>query len=227
MAVLASEIIGSARILLLDPAPGVAWSDAELLTLLAEVQKSACALRPDLYTLRQPIPMVAGTLQQIPAGGTALIRLDENVSGTELAGVLTVTAHGLRCRLVDSAMLDAALLTWPAKDAETVVLEYAADAKDKKRFHVIPPNDGDGWVVAHWCGTPPPLANVATAVVLDDNFVLALKHGLMAEAYAANTKRQDLTKATFYRQSFEKMLGMGAQATQAIQPKYGAAPGAA
>lgn len=224
---LASDIIGTARITLLDPAPGVAWSDAELLTMLGEVQRSACGLRPDLYTLREPIPMVAGTLQTLPDGGTALIRLDENVTGAINAGVFTVATHGQRCRLVDVALLDAATLTWPADTPQRTVLEYAADAKDKRRFQVTPPNDGTGWVVAHWCGTPLPLAATTDPISLDDNYALLLKHGLLAEAYAANTKRQDLTKATYYRQSFEKMLGMGAQATAAMQPKYGTTPGAA
>lgn len=227
MTLLASAIIDTARITLLDPAPGVAWSNAELLSMLNEVQRSACGLRPDLYTLRQPMPMVAGTLQAIPAGGTAFIRLDENVTGSVTGGVLTVTTHGLRCRLVDSALLNAALRTWPAIAGEVDVLEYATDAKDKKRFHVIPPNDGSGWVVAHWCGTPPLVTATTDALALDDNYALLLKHGLLSEAYASNTKRQDLTKASFYRQSFEKMLGMGAQATTAMQPKYGTTPGAA
>lgn len=227
MTILASAILASARITLLDPAPGIAWSDAELLVMLDEGQRGACVLRPDLFTRREPIPMVPGTLQELPDDGTALVRLDENVSGTVNAGVLTVTAHGQRCRLVDSALLDASARLWPLNATKAVVIEYTTDAKDRRRFHVLPPNDGNGWVVAHYCATPPPLATTASPIALDDVYDLALKHFVLGEAYAANTKRQDLTKATFYRQSFEKMLGMAVQATTAIAPKYGATPGAA
>lgn len=210
----AASIVSSVRLALVDPPPGLTWPDTSLLAMLNEGQRSACALRPDLYTLRAPIPMVAGTLQAIPAAGTALIRLDQNVT------------DGQRCRLVDSAMLDAAARLWPNDVASAVVREYAADAKDKKRFHVLPPNNGTGWVVAHYSAAPPVLA-AGNAIALDDTYDLALKHFVLGEAYAANTKRQDLTKASFYRQSFEKLLGMGAQATVAMQPKYGATPGAA
>lgn len=213
--ILASAIVSSARVTLLDPAPGVAWSDAGLLASLNEAQRNTALLRPDLYTVRRAIPMVLGTLQELPADGTVLIRLDQNV------------VSGRRCRLVDAAMLDAVLQSWPASTAEVDVHEYATSDKDRKRFHVLPPNSGAGSVVAHFGAIPPVLASLDAAITLDDVWELVLKHFVLGEAYAANTKRQDLSKATFYRQSFEKMLGINAQATVALAPKYGATPGGA
>ena len=213
--ILASAIIAAARVTLLDPSPGTTWTDPMLLTMLNQAQRNACALRGELNTVHAAIPMVAGTLQTLPAGGTVLIRLDENAVGKR------------RCRLVDAALLDAALLTWPAATAAKEVAEYATDPRSPKRFHVTPPNDGTGSVVALYCAVPAPLATVASAIVLEDTHELALQHFVIGEAYAANTKRQDLTKATFYRQSFEKQLGISAQSTVAVGAKYGATPGAA
>jgi hypothetical protein len=214
-AILASAIIAGVRITLLDPSPGTTWLDADLLSMLNQGQRNACLLRPDLYTVRAAIPMVAGTLQALPAGGTGLIRLDENVSGK------------MRCRLVDSDLFDAFLRTWPAFTRTVEVEEYAFDPKDAARFQVNPPNTGAGSVIAHYTAVPPAIAAVGNAITLDDTLELVLKHFTLGEAYAANTKRQDLSKATFYRQSFEKMLGINAQAAVAISPKYGNTPGGA
>lgn len=213
--ILASEMIGRLRLTLLDPTPGVTWLDADLLAMLNEGQRNACELRPELYQVRAPIELVAGTLQTIPADGTVFVRLDENVAG------------GLRCRLVDSALLDTAARFWPAATPEVAVQEYCADAKDRKRFHVLPPNDGTGEVIALYCAVPPAIEATDDPITLDDIYELPLKHFVLSEAYAANTKRQDLAKASFYRQSFEKMLGINATASVALQPKYGTTPGGA
>lgn len=213
--ILASAIIASARVTLLDPAPGTTWVDATLLAMLNQAQRAACALRGDLFTVRAAITMVAGTLQALPAGGTGLIKLDRNV------------VSGRRCRLVDSAMLDAADRSWPAATAAVDVQEYTTDPRDPKRFHVTPPNTGAGSVVALYTAVPTAIAIVGNVITLDDIYELALQHFVIGEAYSANTKRQDLTKASFYRQSFEKQLGMGAQTQTAVAPKYGATPGGA
>ena len=213
--ILASAIVAAARVTLLDPAPGTTWSDPALLGMLNQAQRNACALRGELFTVHGPIVMAVGTLQSLPAGGTALIRLHENVAG------------GRRCRLVDSGMLDAGSIVWPAETAAAVVQEYTTDAREPKRFQVWPPNTGTGSVIALYCAVPTSIAALANAITLDDTTELALQHFVVGEAYAANTKRQDLTKATFYRQSFEKQLGLNAQTTVATAAKYGATPGAA
>ena len=215
MAILASAIISSLRITLLDPSPGKTWSDAILLMHLNEGERNACSLRPELYTVRGPIGLSAGTLQTLPAGGTALMRLDEN------------QVSGLSVRLVDSAMLDVANRVWSAATPEVDVQEYAVDAKDRKRFRVLPPNDGTGAVVGLYGMTPTPIPSTASPINLDDVYELLLKHFVLSEAYAANTKRQDVAKASYYRSSYEKMLGINAQSTAAVLPKYGATPGGA
>lgn len=215
MATLASAIITSVRVTLVDPSPGVTWTDAMLLMLLNEGERNACVLRPDLLTTRGPISMVTGVHQSVPAGSTGLMRLDENEVGK------TST------RLVDSALLDVANRSWPAATPESAVQEYCVDAKDRKRFRVLPPNDGTGSVVGLYGISPTPIPAVTSPINLDDAQDLMLKHFVLAEAYAADTKRKDMQRAAFYRASFEKMLGINAQSTAAILPKYGATPGGA
>lgn len=212
---LADTIIASVRLTLRDPLPGITWTDEDLLRFFNEGERYACQLRPDLYTTRGPIPMVPGTLQELPAGGSVLIRLDQNVTG------------GKRCRLVDSSLLDASSLAWPASTASAVVDEYCCDPHDRRRFHVRPPNDGTGSVVAHYGTSPPPVLDGADPINLDDAYELVIKHAILAEAYSFDTPRQDFTKADYYRKSVANMLGINAGGVAKVQPKYGATPGGA
>ena len=215
MTILASAIIANCRTILLDPAPGTTWLDADLLTMLNQAERFACNLRPELYTARAAIAMATGIHQTLPAGGNVLMRLDENATSKR------------RCRLVDSALLDAALATWPATAEATDVVEYAIDAKDRKRFVVYPPNNGTGSVVALYGRTPAALAAVGNAINLDDIYEMALQNFVLGQAYSANTKRQDLAKAGSYATMCEKALGVNAQSTVAVLPKYGNTPGGA
>lgn len=214
MTILVSALITSLRATLLDPSPGTTWLDADFLRLVNEGERNACMLRPELYTVHAAIPMVAGTLQVVPAGGTAIMRLDENAVSKR------------RCRLVDASLLDAFYRFWPAATPETDVQEWTQDPRDRKRFTVTPPNTGTGSVIALYGMTPPAIANIANPINLDDIYELPLKHFVLGECYAMNTQRQDLVKATFYRTSFEKMLGVNSQSTVAVLPKVGNQGGA-
>lgn len=202
----AQSIITAARVDLLDP-DGVNWLDADLLAMLNMAERAALALRPDLLNTRGPIPLVEGTLQELPIGGTVLMRLDENIGSS------------VRPTLVDSALLDTAMQDWPAGEASATVREYAVDPRDRRRFTVWPPNLGGGSVRGLFGIVPATTLLIGAAIHLEDQFDLALKHFVMGEAYAANTKRQDLTKATFYRGSFDKLLGMNAQSVAALTPR--------
>ena len=210
MAILASQIIASLRLTLLDPSPGVTFTDAMFLAWLGEVERRACELRPELLIVRAAIPMVAGTLQAVPAGGTAIMRLDQNVTSKR------------RCRLTDAESLDMANLFWPTTTASADVREWCHDDRDRTRFHVWPPNNGAGSVVALYGTTPAPFTLVTQAIHIDDVHDVALKDGVLAEAYGANTKRGDMAKMSAYRAAFEHALGINAAAVVAVGPKVAA-----
>lgn len=211
--ILASAIITSVRVTLLDPAPGVAWSDAQLLSMLNDGQRNACLLRPELFTVRGAIPIVAGVMQALPVGGTLLLSLDANASS------------GARCRRIDLPELRTTsdqFYPLNTSSAAADVTWYAADERDPKRFHVLPPNNGSGSVIALYAAVPTAVASVGDPITLDDGYELTLRHFMLAEAYAANSKRQDLAKATFYRASFERQLGIARQSTASTAQKEAA-----
>jgi hypothetical protein len=203
-----TNLTASLRITLLDPT-AVTWSNADFLVFANEAQRAACGLRPDLYTKREAIDLVAGTLQSLPAGGTVLLRLEHNI------------ASGRPCRLVDVSMLDNAARFWRAATPETDVQEWAIDTRDRKRFLTLPPNDGDGSVMALYCAVPPAMADGGT-ITIDDVHEFALLEFMAYKAYSANTQRQDLAKASAAYERFKAHLGINAQSLAAITPKPGA-----
>ena len=214
MTILVSDVMAAVRKQLRDPLPGIVWSDADLLTFANEAQRTCCGLRQDLFTKRGPIPLVAGVLQSIPANGTVFMRLDGNVGGP-------------RVRLVDSAVLDSALLAWPSVTPTVMVSEYCADAKDRKHFSVYPPNNGTGSVVGLYGISPVVLAAPADALTIDDDFETAIKELMLAQCFGFVTPKQDLQRAAMHRKNAETTLGVNKQSEAESKPKYGATPGGA
>ncbi len=199
---LASALIAQLRVTLLDPSPGDTWTDAMLLGYINSAERAACALRHELNTTRGAVSLAAGTEQALPAGSTALFSLEYN------------TTSKRRIRLVDEALLNAISPVAGAATQETDVRDYALDPRDRTRFRVWPPNNGTGSVYA-LRGTVP------TAINLDDIYEDAIKQFVLCEAYASNTKRQDLAKAGAAFERFARMLGAGAQAAAAVMPRTG------
>ncbi len=204
-----TALITQLRVTLLDPAPGVTWTDAILLGNINSAQRAVCLVRPELYTTRAAVDLVEGTEQQLPAGSTALLRAEHNV------------ASGRVCRLVDAALVDALAPFWHAATQETDVTDYMLDPRDRVRYRVLPPNDGDGQLMVLRGLTPPPLSAVGEPIALDDIYEDPIKQFVLGECYAANTKRQDLAKAAAARDEFAKMLGINAQSLAALLLRTG------
>ncbi len=202
MAILASAIITSLRSILLDPSPGVTWTDARLLSLLNEAERAVCLAKRDVFTTVANITLAAGTLQSVPAGSTGIIDLYENTAGTKRRAIL-----------VDRARLDASNPAWPSDTATSIVNFWFPDARDPTRFHVSPPQVGSNSIAALYGMTPTPIAAVGSNINLPDIYEHVLKCFVLGECYAENADRQDLGKAGYYRNEWKGLLGIGS-ATQ-------------
>lgn len=196
MALTGTTIVDALRVTLLDPAPGVTWLDADFLKALNSALLQLCHVRPDAYTVRAAIVLAAGWLQELPAGGTITMNLHGNV------------VSGRGCTLVDADLLMASNASWPAATPETDVQDFAVDPRAPERFMVYPPNNGSGSVYASYCADPNPMGALTDVIPVSDNYETPIKFFMLAELYAANTVRQDLTKATFYRGEAKALLGV-------------------
>ncbi|SRR5258706_442279 len=211
--ILASEMIARLRITLLDPTPGDTWTDTDLLNALNEAQRRVCAVKLNAFRVRGFVPLVAGVHQALPAGG--LIVLDFNAN----------QASGRQCTKVDRSLMDAAARFYPAATQEVDAQHWIGDPVDPAAFDVVPPNTGAGQLYGLYGAVPTVIAAVGNVITLDDLYEMPLKHFVLAECYAANTKRQDLVKATSYATSAERMLGGRAQGEVAYAVKNGAPRG--
>ena len=206
---LASALIAQLRVTLLDPSPGVTWVDATLLGYLNSAERAACLLRPELNTVRGAVSLVAGTEQTLPAGSTALFRAYYNATSKRA------------CRLVDQSLVDAIAPFTPATTQEVDATDYALDPRERTRYRVFPPNNGTGSLVVLRGAVPTAIAAVGNAINLDDIYEDPLKQFVLAECYAANTKRQDLAKSAAAFTRFTQLLGVSAQSAVAVMPRTG------
>lgn len=196
MAILGTAIVAALRVTLLDPSPGVTWTDPDFLKALNSALLELCFVRPDAHTVRGNVSLAAGVHQSLPAGGTVAMNMHQNV------------ASGRACTLVDADLLTACQVSYPAATQETDVQDFAIDPRTPQRFMVLPPNNGSGVVLMSYCSDPAAMAALTDPIPIADSFETPLKHFMLGELYAANTTRQDVTKATFYRGEAKSLLGV-------------------
>lgn len=208
-----ADVVSSARYTLLDPAPAVTWLDAEMIEYVNEALEATSAVKTDLYIVRENLEMVAGSLQELPANGIALVDILENTYG---GGPVSV---------VDKDLLDACNRFLTAADQEREVEHFTADPRDPRRFLVSPPNDGTGEVRAVYAIVHPAVTALADEVNIDSIYKPVLIDYVLHRAYSKNCQRQDLTKSSFHMQRWGQALGLNTRSQAAIAPKVSVSEG--
>lgn len=212
MPLTASDITGPARGTLLDAA-AVYWSDADLISYLNEAIRATVAVKPDVYPVRGYLTLTAGTVQVLADDEVALIDITHNQSGGRV-----VTP-------VDHSLLQESNRFWPAATQQREVEHFAIDPRDPRRFIVYPPNNGQGSVFAVRGGVPAALTATSDTFPLLDIYQSAMISFVLSRAYAKNTKRQDLAKATSYRGEWAALVGARTAAQTAVTPRVSQSPG--
>lgn len=205
MSITAQDFVDKLRLDLVDES-AVTWTDPDLFECLNEAIRAHCGLRTDSYVINAYIPLVQGTVQNLPPGGIEVFDIFENEVSKR------------RVTIVDQELLDEVSRFWPADVQETDVKHFTHDPRDKPGFRVYPPNDGTGSVYATYGAVPDPV-QASDLIPLADQHEPALIARALAAAYRRNTLRQDLTKVQGFMQQFSVMLGLGAQAENAAVPK--------
>lgn len=207
---LASKLISSMRVTLLEPSPGVNFIDADLLDNINEAQRRIALLKPEVYPVRTTMTLAAGTKQVLAAGAIALLDIYENV------------ASGLRVRgPVQRSLLDESARNHPAATPEVDVDNFMTDTRNPTTFDVYPPNTGTGQVRLLIGMTPPAIAAVGNPITLEDIYEGPIKFFALAECYSMTSKRQDLTKAEIYENRALKALGIRSQSQVNVAPRVG------
>lgn len=208
---LASDLINEAADLMLDPSMQT-WDVGFWKIALNKAIATICNIKGDAYPVQGPIPLVAGTTQTIPEGQLALIDIQRNTAGK----VVT---------LVDRELIDEENRFWPADAQQAIIDHYATDPRNPRTFFVTPPSDGTGSVDCTYGGIPDTLVNLTDPFPLLDVYHPAAICFMLAQAYAQNTKRQDLTKRQSFTQEAYNLLGTRQQNQLAVAPRVSQAQG--
>lgn len=208
----AASIISKARITLQDLA-AVRWTDAELLGYLNDGQREICMLRPDACAVVASMPLVAGTRQQIPDAGTAILKVVRNMGSNG-----TTPGRAIRHVLMDT--LDSNIPNWHTVSPAAEILHAMTDARMPQFFYVYPPAATGTQVEVVYAAPPGDVAALGDTINVDDVFSTPLLDYVLFRAY---TKDQDIPngteRATAHRALFDAAMNGKAQADAVVAPK--------
>ncbi len=211
---IASIILDSVSVTLLDRAHRT-WTEADLIGFLNEALRGTAGVKADMYTVQAPFTPAAGVLQLLPSDAVGLIDITRNLGGRNRV----VTQ-------VDEGLLEEANRFWPAATEQAEVEHFTADPRNPLRFRVFPPNDGAGSIEVLYGAVPPTINYPDDEIQVPDLYQPALTNFMLSRAYAMNSKRQDLAKASYYMQQWGNLVGLKSQSQIAIAPRVSQSPGA-
>jgi len=195
--ILASAIIGKARIVLQDAAK-VRWSDDELLSWLNAGQREVVLLKPDAYVVTAAVQMVAGTKQTVPFG--FLIDVVRNMGA---AG----TTPGKAIRPITREILDDQDPDWHSSTADAVALYSVFDIRNPSVFYLYPPQPATpGYVEIAYPGTPADVL-LAGAITLADIYENVLMDYVLFRAFSKEAEYANSGVAAQYYASVVRALG--------------------
>jgi hypothetical protein len=202
----ASDVIAGARKLLVDPT-GVRWPDADLLGWVGEAQLQVIAVRPDSNSKRADLTLVAGVEQSIPADGTRLLSVLQNVGGR----VIT---------LISRNELNSIDVNWPMASPRTAQRHYMFDADTPKVFEVWPPAIAGSKARIAYAAVPAEVAATTDDLTLDDIYLPSLTDWVCYRAYETDSDDpSDVSRAANHLAAFMQALTGKSQSDVAYEPK--------
>ncbi len=210
----AGQILARVRETLFDP-NGDLFSDATLYDMISRAMVAVVTVKNDAYRVIRDLPLVAGYVQRLPlvvgSGG-------EPERGLAVFEVLA-NVGGPAIQQVGRELLTAANPNWVNDTPQSYVDEWMGDLRDPSRYLVNPPNDGTGMVTVLYGAVPEPVVTSDEPIVLSPIYDDRLWEYALSLAYAADTKRKDLTKALQYRNLFNQALGLRTASQVQVAPK--------
>jgi len=200
----AQAIIDDAQTALQDPT-GVRWPALELLGYLNRAQMDIHTVRPDVTATVQPVFLVTGARQVLPAEAASLIDIPCNTNGPAITKV-------------DVVQLDAVNRGWRQMRPTAQIGHFTHDLRNPRTFEVYPPAQGAQVDMEY--SAYPTYVSLAGNVSLGDQWRTALYSMVLHYAYAKDAEfggNAGLSAA--YLQRAEQLLGTQLQTTATVAPK--------
>ena len=196
----------------------IRWPVSELVRYLNDAQREVILYRPDAAVTNASVPLVTGSRQNLPVGGTKLVEVVRNSAGTKRA-----------VRMVNREILDAQLPGWHAQAGVTEILHYMYDPREPRVFYVYPPAAATGAAVdLSYASMPADIAEPAegalyTAVTgnlgIPDIYGNAVQDYVLYRAYTKDSEYAgNAARAQAHYGAFANALGVEVKATVAMAP---------
>ena len=195
----------------------IRWPVSELVRYLNDAQREVILYRPDAAVTNASVPLVTGSRQNLPAGGTKLVEVVRNSAGTKRA-----------VRMVNREILDAQLPGWHAQTGVTEILHYMYDPRDPRVFYVYPPATASAQLDIVYSAYPldvtePADGSLYTAVAgnigVPDIYTNALQDYILYRAYTKDSEYAgNAARAQAHYAAFANALGVEIKATVAVGP---------
>lgn len=206
MALQVIDVLNSVRATLLD-ASSITWSQPELTTYLNEAIQKTCFVKPDIFVQFVEAALSPGVVQGFDVDTNALIDIVKN------------TTSGKPITQVDRALLEVADPNWSAATPKVDIEHYTVDPRSPRTFFVYPPAAAGASVTVLKAVRPANVTGDTDTIPIVGSAVPILVDYVLGRAYAKNSKKQDLTKASFHMQQWASALGLQSQTQVNETPK--------
>ncbi len=183
----------------------VRWLQSEWVNYFNSAIKQICALKPDAYTVRGNVLLVAGAIQSLPAAGHRLIRPTRNMGSNG-------TTVGNAVRFVNLGPQNDFNEAWYSQENGASVDDVFYDERHPLEFFVSPPASGYYLEVIY--------AAIPALVVIGSNFPLRDIYETpamyFAKGFAHQANRND---ADFARGQSFMDLGFSSLGLQKVSEK--------
>lgn len=196
----------------------IRWPVSELVRYLNDAQREVILYRPDAAVTNASVPLVTGSRQNLPVGGTKLVEVVRNSAGTKRA-----------VRMVNREILDAQLPGWYAQPGVTEILHYMYDPREPRVFYVYPPAAAMGAAVdLSYASLPADIAEPSDGALytsvtgnlgVPDIYGNAVQDYVLYRAYAKDSEYAgNAARAQAHYGAFVNALGVEVKATVAVAP---------
>jgi hypothetical protein len=177
------------------------WSEDQLVEYCNRGMEKICTIRPDAYTVRENVTLVAGTAQTLPVRRHRLIRPIRNMGASG-------TKPGTAIRFVSFDMLNDFAPDWHTVDNAKAVDDVLYDANHPLEFWVSPP--ATGFLIELLMAAIPDVVEINDRLPILDIYRTPLIYLMCGYAHQANRNDVDMAKGREYIGM--AMMELGAQA---------------
>jgi len=196
----------------------VRWPEDEMYESIDDAQKALLEARPDMFEVTEPVQMILGPKQPVPADCYSLFDLAYNLSA-DMDPISTVTK-------VERPLMDRAVTHWMSEPSDTQVDHWMQSEREREFFWVYPPVGEDpetsqpGWVEMRYARRPGIISGPGTELGVTDEGINGVYYFAMMRLLEKDEKFAGSPQAEMFLTKFGLVVGAkteGEKQTQQIR----------